>query len=208
MTCSRQEVVLGIFKTKSLVNWAVLLVDCDKETKHKRGVRHLVQDGWPGGQHADLNSQMGTPTQHAITGPIPAPHRAVVQTQGGKLWNLASPELFHGIFSHFRSHDHREPGNVLAEDFNHRPLHPSFPKTHSRRMSPRHSTVGTPIDRVLEHRNSCLVPETVPQEDGRIRGHGQDWRRYHLSNVIGFGEMPRRDLKMHLKTRTACLQHD
>src|SRR5271167_709836 len=149
---------------------------------------------------------MGMPIQHAITGPIPAPDGAIVQTQGGELRNLAFSELFHGIYIHVRCHDHREPGNVLAEDFNHRPLHPSFPKTHSRRMLPRHLTVGTLVHRVLEDRDSCFVPEAAAQEDMRVRGGGQDWRRYQLSDVISSCEMPRRDLKMHLKTRAAGLQ--
>ena len=55
-----------------------------QQAEPDRGVRHLVRQGRPGGQVARLDAQVRFPVGRPVAGPVPPPHRPVVQGEGGK----------------------------------------------------------------------------------------------------------------------------
>ena len=55
---------------------------CDHQSNKESGVCHLILHGWSGWQRAILDPQMGNAIRNAIARAVPAPHRAIVHSQG------------------------------------------------------------------------------------------------------------------------------
>src|SRR5215475_7986936 len=123
-----------------------------------------------------LDPQMSDAVIDTITGTIPPPHRAVVQTQRGEIWRLAAVEGFERVFFNLFGQNDAEPRDLFAEDLDARIGDPATAETHPRRMTSSLPRARTLIGRMLKQRDTGFAPEAMADEQRRIRG-GRQQRR-------------------------------
>src|SRR6516225_9894880 len=107
---------------------------------------------------------MTTPVSDAIAGPVPAPNRAVVQTQSHQTGSPAAGQDCQRILFEFGPDDHLKSRDLLTKDLEDRFVEPLFPKTDPRRVTARQVRAGPLIDRVLEKGNPRLLPQTMTEQ--------------------------------------------
>jgi hypothetical protein len=131
-----------------------------------------------------------------------------VKPQRGQFWNRAALQGLERILLYFIRHDDPKPGDVLAEDFYRRLLHPSFTKTDALGIAARHTTAGASVHRLLKDCYSRFVPEAMVHQDGRVRRCGKNWCGDQLGSVVKPHESRGGNLEVHLKAGATGLQHD
>src|SRR5215510_11613739 len=142
-----------------------------------------------------------------ITGPVPPPHRAVVQTQRGKPWQFAAGERFERVFFNLVGQNDAEPRDLFAEDFDDRISDPIFAETHPRRMASSLPRAGTLVGRMLKQRDTSFAPQAMADEQRRICGDRQQRSGDRLRQVIEASEFLRSDLQMNLEAAAASFEH-
>src|SRR5262245_7574788 len=117
-----------------------------------------------------FDPQMSFSLIDTVTGPVPPPHRPVMQTQRRKFREFAESKQFKRVFVNLSCQDNPKTGALFAEDFDDRVFDPVFAEARPRRMAPRLPRARSFIVRMLEQRHSGFGPEAVTDEHRRIGG--------------------------------------
>jgi hypothetical protein len=187
---------------------APALLDPLEQAEPERGVAHLVEHRGAGRQDAVLDPQVGAALRDPVARTVPAVDGPVVDPQGGEPGGAAGAQLGQRVLVQVGAEQHREAGDVLLEDLQHRRADPAPAEAHPRRLLAdvgRDRQAG--VDRLLEERNAGLPPEVAAEQQRRVGGAGEHRRCHRLGGVVAVDELFRADLEVDLEAGVAGLQH-
>ena len=144
---------------------------------------------------------------HAVAGPVPAIHGAVVHLERRQLWDLAAPQPPVRVLPVGGAEKGRDPGDVLVEHLEHRLLHPALAEPHARRELAQVRRGAAGVDRLLKQGDARLGPQPPPEQERRVDGGREHRRREDLGDVVQPRHLLGTGLQMHLEARVAPLEH-
>ncbi len=100
----------------------------------------------------------------AVAGPVPPPHRAGVQAQGGELGDPTVGELLERIVVVVRGEHRAEAGDVLLVQLGDRRRHPIVAEAHPGRALADVVTGPPGVDGLLEQGDPRLRPQPLAEQ--------------------------------------------
>jgi hypothetical protein len=174
----------------------------------ERGVRDLVEDARPRGEHAVLDAEVRPVAHHAVTGAVPAPDGAVVKAQRGEGRDAARAHARDGLLAGVAHEHHGETERVVAEELEHAALDPRVAEAHARPETAHRLGRGASVGRALEEGDARLLPEPLAEEQRRADGRGEERRGDELREVVERRELVGVDLEVELEAGVRRLEHD
>src|SRR5699024_8588353 len=110
------------------------------------------------------------------------------------------------IYLHLRAEHHPVTGRILLKDLQDALFHPFITKSDARAGIAQMVTDGPGIHRLLEKRDTSLIPQALAEQDGRVNRTGQHGTRNKLGYIIFRNKFFRLNLQVHLKTCITGLQ--
>jgi hypothetical protein len=177
------------------------------QAEQEGGIRQHVDHCRPGRQGPQLDPQVPT-AGRVVDGPVPAPHRALMQPQLLQGRHPVAVQPLQGSFVAEHGQDRLMQPHALLKQLQGAGPGPAGPE-----RDPRHPPAGPAhgvavVDRLLEQRHPRLLPEPMAEEGGGVAGHGQGRSGGELGGVEVVGEAVGIDPQVDLEGGVGPLEAD
>src|SRR5699024_12188982 len=116
---------------------------------------------------------MSLAVRHAVARPVPPINRSIMYLQRMQCGRSTLVKELLDIFLHLRAEHHPVTGRILLKDLQDALFHPFITKSDARAGIAQMVTDGPGIHRLLEERDTSLIPQALAEQDGRDNRTGQ-----------------------------------